>query len=270
MNLALPVGLVINLNDPSGSYYISKDEFKKEDILHFKYHKIGCCGLDAISNNMAVNEFVYQVIHFKSIPQYSEQHILVHCTHGHNCIGYMIVHYLMRTQFTSVTEVPLGDFFRDVLLGKRYPFKQINHQRFKGRKVIHFKSIPQYSEQHILVHCTDGHNCTVYMIVHYLMRTHVTSVIEVGLVIDLNDLSSSYYISKDEFKKESILHFKYHKIGCCGLDAIPSNMAVNEFVYQDRTGHRTGPANGSRVEVRPRSNHKNQYKIGNYINTKIL
>ncbi|CAN1163446.1 hypothetical protein LINPERHAP2_LOCUS25037 [Linum perenne] len=240
MNLALPVGLVINLNDPSGSYYISKDEFKKEDILHFKYHKIGCCGLDAISNNMAVNEFVYQVIHFKSIPQYSEQHILVHCTHGHNCIGYMIVHYLMRTQFTSVTEV------------------------------IHFKSIPQYSEQHILVHCTDGHNCTVYMIVHYLMRTHVTSVIEVGLVIDLNDLSSSYYISKDEFKKESILHFKYHKIGCCGLDAIPSNMAVNEFVYQDRTGHRTGPANGSRVEVRPRSNHKNQYKIGNYINTKIL
>ncbi|CAN1163447.1 hypothetical protein LINPERHAP2_LOCUS25037 [Linum perenne] len=226
MNLALPVGLVINLNDPSGSYYISKDEFKKEDILHFKYHKIGCCGLDAISNNMAVNEFVYQVIHFKSIPQYSEQHILVHCTHGHNCIGYMIVHYLMRTQFTSVTEVPLGDFFRDVLLGKRYPFKQINHQRFKGRKV--------------------------------------------GLVIDLNDLSSSYYISKDEFKKESILHFKYHKIGCCGLDAIPSNMAVNEFVYQDRTGHRTGPANGSRVEVRPRSNHKNQYKIGNYINTKIL
>ncbi|CAN1163449.1 hypothetical protein LINPERHAP2_LOCUS25037 [Linum perenne] len=158
MNLALPVGLVINLNDPSGSYYISKDEFKKEDILHFKYHKIGCCGLDAISNNMAVNEFVYQVIHFKSIPQYSEQHILVHCTHGHNCIGYMIVHYLMRTQFTSVTEV--------------------------------------------------------------------------GLVIDLNDLSSSYYISKDEFKKESILHFKYHKIGCCGLDAIPSNMAVNEFVYQ--------------------------------------
>ncbi|CAN1163448.1 hypothetical protein LINPERHAP2_LOCUS25037 [Linum perenne] len=196
MNLALPVGLVINLNDPSGSYYISKDEFKKEDILHFKYHKIGCCGLDAISNNMAVNEFVYQVIHFKSIPQYSEQHILVHCTHGHNCIGYMIVHYLMRTQFTSVTEV--------------------------------------------------------------------------GLVIDLNDLSSSYYISKDEFKKESILHFKYHKIGCCGLDAIPSNMAVNEFVYQDRTGHRTGPANGSRVEVRPRSNHKNQYKIGNYINTKIL
>jgi mRNA-capping enzyme len=33
------------------------------------------------------------------------KYILVHCTHGHNRTGFMIVHYLMRTQLSSVTEV---------------------------------------------------------------------------------------------------------------------------------------------------------------------
>lgn len=39
------------------------------------------------------------------------KHVLVHCTHGHNRTGFMIVHYLMRTQQAScVTEVSLVVF----------------------------------------------------------------------------------------------------------------------------------------------------------------
>jgi mRNA-capping enzyme len=34
--------------------------------------------------------------------------------------------------------------------------------------------------KYILVHCTHGHNRTGFMIIHYLMRTHVSWVAEVG------------------------------------------------------------------------------------------
>jgi protein-tyrosine phosphatase len=34
--------------------------------------------------------------------------------------------------------------------------------------------------KYILVHCTHGHNRTGFMIIHYLMRTHVSCVAEVG------------------------------------------------------------------------------------------
>lgn len=37
-----------------------------------------------------------------------KKYILVHCTHGHNRTGYMIIHYLMRTQTMSVTQVSFG------------------------------------------------------------------------------------------------------------------------------------------------------------------
>jgi mRNA-capping enzyme len=36
--------------------------------------------------------------------------------------------------------------------------------------------------KYILVHCTHGHNRTGFMIIHYLMRTHVSCVAEVGIL----------------------------------------------------------------------------------------
>lgn len=33
------------------------------------------------------------------------KYILVHCTHGHNRTGFMIIHYLMRTRISCVAEV---------------------------------------------------------------------------------------------------------------------------------------------------------------------
>ena len=35
----------------------------------------------------------------------ANKYILVHCTHGHNRTGFMIIHYLMRTQMNSVEQV---------------------------------------------------------------------------------------------------------------------------------------------------------------------
>lgn len=37
--------------------------------------------------------------------QKQKTYILVHCTHGHNRTGYMIIHYLMRAMSMSVTQV---------------------------------------------------------------------------------------------------------------------------------------------------------------------
>ena len=52
------------------------------------------------------NMFTYfQVSQFLSRQKQTKKYILVHCTHGHNRTGYMIVHYLMRSQSMSVTQV---------------------------------------------------------------------------------------------------------------------------------------------------------------------
>lgn len=37
----------------------------------------------------------------------ANKYILVHCTHGHNRTGFMIIHYLMRTQMNSVEQVSI-------------------------------------------------------------------------------------------------------------------------------------------------------------------
>ncbi|CAN0879813.1 mRNA-capping enzyme [Linum grandiflorum] len=93
------LGLVIDLTNTTR--YYSTNEFKKEGI---KYIKIQCRGRDAVPENVAVNQFVYEVMQFLSLQKLSKKYILVHCTHGHNRTGYMIVHFLMRTQLMSVTE----------------------------------------------------------------------------------------------------------------------------------------------------------------------
>ncbi|XP_040933716.1 uncharacterized protein [Gossypium hirsutum] len=91
------LGLVIDLTNTS-RYYQTTD-LKKKGIKHVK---IQCRGRDAVPENASVNTFVYEVSQFL-LRQKSNKYILVHCTHGHNRIGYMIIHCLMRTQPMSVT-----------------------------------------------------------------------------------------------------------------------------------------------------------------------
>ncbi|KAE8692424.1 MRNA capping enzyme family protein isoform 3 [Hibiscus syriacus] len=96
--LGRKLGLVIDLTNTS-RYYQTTD-LKKEGIKHVK---IQCRGRDAVPDNLSVNTFVYEVSQFL-LRQKSKKYILVHCTHGHNRTGYMIVHYLMRSQSISVSQ----------------------------------------------------------------------------------------------------------------------------------------------------------------------
>ncbi|XWS55565.1 hypothetical protein CRYUN_Cryun09bG0011100 [Craigia yunnanensis] len=97
-DLGRKLGLVIDLTNTS-RYYQTTD-LKKEGIKHVK---IQCRGRGAVPDNVSVNTFVYEVSQFL-LRQKSKEYILVHCTHGYNRTGYMIIHYLMRSQSMSVTQ----------------------------------------------------------------------------------------------------------------------------------------------------------------------
>ena len=107
-NLGREIGLVIDLTNTS-RYYPPLD-LKKEGVGHVK---IACKGRDSVPDNEAVNLFVYEVLQFfrHHQDQYSKsKHILVHCTHGHNRTGYMIVHFLMRAQYSASVTAALEIF----------------------------------------------------------------------------------------------------------------------------------------------------------------
>jgi protein-tyrosine phosphatase len=57
-----------------------------------------------VLNSPACTSF-FQVMQFLLRQKHTKKYILVHCTHGHNRTGYMIAHYLMRSQPMSVTQV---------------------------------------------------------------------------------------------------------------------------------------------------------------------
>ncbi|CAL5192252.1 unnamed protein product [Lathyrus oleraceus] len=97
--LGRKLGLVIDLTNTSRYYSVS--DLKKEAIRHVK---IQCKGRGSVPDNSSVNHFVYEVIQFLSHQKHSKKYILVHCTHGHNRTGYMIIHYLMRTMSMSITQ----------------------------------------------------------------------------------------------------------------------------------------------------------------------
>ncbi|KAL1330927.1 hypothetical protein HN51_048165 [Arachis hypogaea] len=97
--LGRKLGLVIDLTNTTRYYPVS--DLKKEGIKHVK---IQCRGRDSVPDNLSVNQFVYEVTQFVSRQKHSKKYILVHCTHGHNRTGYMIIHYLMRTTSMSVTQ----------------------------------------------------------------------------------------------------------------------------------------------------------------------
>ncbi|KAJ7977428.1 mRNA-capping enzyme [Quillaja saponaria] len=97
--LGRELGLVIDLTNTTRYYPIS--DWTKEGI---GYVKIRCKGRDSVPDNEAVDQFFNEVLQFRSQRTQPKKYILVHCTHGHNRTGYMIVHFLIRTESISVTE----------------------------------------------------------------------------------------------------------------------------------------------------------------------
>ncbi|XP_048138695.1 mRNA-capping enzyme-like [Rhodamnia argentea] len=93
------IGLVIDLTN-STKYY-SPADLKKDGI---KYVKIRCVGRHEVPEPAAVNEFVNEVTQFINRQKESKKYVFVHCTHGHNRTGYMIINYLMRSMPMSVSQ----------------------------------------------------------------------------------------------------------------------------------------------------------------------
>lgn len=90
--LGFELKIVIDLTNTDR--YYDKLEFEKEDI---RYEKIRCKGYNNVPEIIDVNRFSWIVIKF-----YEEYHarkntvIMVHCTHGYNRTGYMMIHAMMR------------------------------------------------------------------------------------------------------------------------------------------------------------------------------
>ncbi|KAK9150977.1 hypothetical protein Syun_009286 [Stephania yunnanensis] len=97
--LGRELGLVIDLTNTTR--YYSPSDWQKQSIKHVK---IACKGRDSVPDNESVNNFVYEVLQFRCRQKHSKKYILVHCTHGHNRTGYMIAHFLMRSQHISISE----------------------------------------------------------------------------------------------------------------------------------------------------------------------
>lgn len=99
-NYTLPdgriLGLVIDLNSrncDNNGLNIFTDE-----IRHIKIP----CHDSVVPSNESVNLFVHEIRKF--VHQNQNKYVLVHMINGYNHIGYMIVHYLMRTRLISVTQ----------------------------------------------------------------------------------------------------------------------------------------------------------------------
>lgn len=114
------IGLVIDLTNTNR--YYSPAEWTKHGTKHVK---IPCKGRDAVPDNESVNMFVFEAMMFLDRQKQTKnpKYILVHCTHGHNRTGFMIIHYLMRTHGVCVAEAisifsqrrPPGIYKRDYI-----------------------------------------------------------------------------------------------------------------------------------------------------------
>ncbi|XP_052623183.1 uncharacterized protein LOC111886388 isoform X2 [Lactuca sativa] len=97
--LGREIGLVIDLTN-TNRYYRESD-WTREGI---KYVKIRCAGRDSVPDNESVEKFIQETTRFSSQQAHLNKYVLVHCTHGHNRTGYMIVHFLIRSESVSLTE----------------------------------------------------------------------------------------------------------------------------------------------------------------------
>ncbi|RAL37869.1 hypothetical protein DM860_000563 [Cuscuta australis] len=96
--LCREIGLVIDLTN-TYRYYPESD-WTSQGI---RYVKIRCPGQD-IPDSESVNKFVDEVAKFRCQHEHTNKCVLVHCTHGYNRTGYMIVHFLVRNEKITVAE----------------------------------------------------------------------------------------------------------------------------------------------------------------------
>ncbi|PWA58810.1 hypothetical protein CTI12_AA396610 [Artemisia annua] len=104
--LGRELGLVIDLTN-TDRYYRESD-WTRQGI---GYVKIRCAGRDSVPDAESVKKFIQEVTRFSSQHAHSKKYVLVHCTHGHNRTGYMIVQFLMRSESISLTEA-INRFFK--------------------------------------------------------------------------------------------------------------------------------------------------------------
>lgn len=95
------IGLVVDLTNTNR--YYREEDWKK---LSIHYLKIPCRGRDEVPDNATVNLFCYEVKRFYDDPAHKKKHIVVHCTHGHNRTGYMLINYLIRTEAVMSGYIP--------------------------------------------------------------------------------------------------------------------------------------------------------------------
>ncbi|XP_002974489.2 mRNA-capping enzyme isoform X2 [Selaginella moellendorffii] len=91
------VGLIIDLTNTTR--YYSANEVTRAGLSHFK---IPCKGRNEVPDAEAVNTFVYETHRY--LQRSKTSRVLVHCTHGFNRTGYMIVNYLVRYCGLPVTQ----------------------------------------------------------------------------------------------------------------------------------------------------------------------
>ncbi|XP_049354303.1 uncharacterized protein LOC125818811 isoform X3 [Solanum verrucosum] len=97
--LGREIGLVVDLTN-TDRYYPESD-WTSHGIRHVK---IRCPGQDSVPDAESVDRFISEVVQLTSQESQASKYAVVHCTHGHNRTGYMIVHFLVRNQSVSVNE----------------------------------------------------------------------------------------------------------------------------------------------------------------------
>lgn len=85
------IGMVIDLT--KSSRYNSPELWMERNV---KYVKIPLRGRGEAPSPEQVNEFIWEVMAFRNQLNTPPSYILVHCTHGFNRSGFMIVSFLMR------------------------------------------------------------------------------------------------------------------------------------------------------------------------------
>ncbi|KAJ0028028.1 hypothetical protein Pint_35237 [Pistacia integerrima] len=127
----VPLGESFNDCIPPGKRYSFKQVIHQQRVSGRKVSQIivsltfpficmiQCKGRDSVPDNPSVNSFVYEVTQFLIRQKHSKKYILVHCTHGHNRTGYMIVHYLNAFTTNAIKRFadarPPGIYKRDYI-----------------------------------------------------------------------------------------------------------------------------------------------------------
>lgn len=158
--LGRELGLVIDLTNTTRYYPLS--DWRKEGIQHVK---IRCQGRDSVPDDESVQKFCNEVLDFRSRRPNAEKYILVHCTHGHNRTGYMIVHFLVRTESISVSEAihkfsqarPPGIYKQDYIDSLYMFFNERKPESLVCPHTPEWKSLPDPDFHAVSVSATDNY-----------------------------------------------------------------------------------------------------------------